>query len=310
MALLDRFYTREDFHQSVEYAKVMEGIGWCSIPVDGSRFVIKPLGPIALSKMQRPRVINVNKIRELCRKLNVVHFILEPAPLSILIDKAGKKHVLSFLTPKDQMAAQKILRSCGLYKTNEHYAHTKTALIDIASSLNDVIKSLPAKTRYNIKVAKRSEVSYATTLFSAVTKKQKQDFFSLLTRWSKEKKIFGFSNDFLETVMNSFPTTGWLITAYSQDEFLGAMMVFVHDRIGYYFYTATSSKGKLFHVPTGLTQEALKLSQEKGADIFDFCSVYDERYPNEHPRWKGFTTFKERFHPLSVYYPPSFARWF
>jgi lipid II:glycine glycyltransferase (peptidoglycan interpeptide bridge formation enzyme) len=310
MTLLDRLYEREDFHQSTEYAQVMEAIGWSSIPVSGSRFAIRTLGPIALSKMQRPRVINIKQIRALCRKLHVVRFILEPSPKSLFIDQHGKKHVLSFLTPTGTAKAKSVLHDAGLYPTHEHYAHTKTALIDLSASLSHVVKSLPAKTRYNIKIAGRSGVTYTTVPFSEVSAKQKQDFFSAHEKWSKEKHILGFSNPFLDTVIRAFPTTGWLITAYRGTEFLGAMMVLIHDRIGYYFYTCTTDNGKVMHVPTGLTYEALHTSKRQGADIFDFCSVYDERYPKDHPRWKGFTTFKERFKPTSLYYPSSFARWF
>ncbi len=309
MTLLDRFNSREDFHQSVQYAAVMEGIGWCSLPVSGSRFAIRPVGPVALSKMQRPKVIDVRKIRALCRKLHVVHFIVEPSLKSILIDQNGKKHTLSFVTEADQHSAKKMLSQAGLHLTKERYAHSKTALVDLSPPMEDVILKFPAKTRYNIKLSKRSGVSYESISFANVSAQVKQDFFTLHSRWSKEKHILGFSNSFLDTVMHSFPTKGWLIKASMGEEFMGAMMVLLHDRIGYYFYTCTSEQGKLQHVPTGLTYEAMKLAKDNGADIFDFCSVYDERYPNDHPRWKGFTTFKERFHPIPLYYPPSFGRW-
>lgn len=310
MDLLDRHASREDFHQSIEYARVMEGIGWSSIPVSGSRFAIRTLGPVALSKMQRPRIIDIPRIRELCRRLHVVRFILEPSPRSICIDTNGKKHDLSFLTPADGDRSQEILRKAGLYQIHEHYAHTKTALIDLSSPLEDIVQLFHAKTRYNIKVAKKSGVEYTAVPFSKVTAAKKQDFFSVHEKWSKEKHILGFSNPFLDIVMNSFLHTGTLITAYKEKEFLGAMMVLLHDRIGYYFYTCTSERGKSLHVPTGLAYEAIGISREQGADIFDFCSMYDERYPAEHPRWKGFTTFKERFKPTPLYYPPTFGRWF
>jgi lipid II:glycine glycyltransferase (peptidoglycan interpeptide bridge formation enzyme) len=309
MDVLDRFYRREDFHQSLSYAKVMEGIGWYTIPMGGAQIFVRQLGPVSLAKIQRPKCLDLKELGRIRKKLHIAHLIIEPPLKGELIDVNGRKHSFSFLTPQDSLLVEAKLYEAGYKITKDHFAHSKTALIDLANSLDTILAKFPSKTRYNIKISQRIICQYEVTRFADISDVELQEFFDLHTAWSKEKKVMGYTNAFLKVMARSFPQNGWLISARVDGKLAGAMMVIIHDRIGYYFYTCSSIDGRNLHIPTGLTYQAIKLSKEYGADIFDFCSVYDERYPKEHPRWKGFTTFKERFIPTPIYYPPSFDRW-
>lgn len=308
MDVLSRFYSREDFHQSIEFAQVMESIGWSSIPVAGSRIAVRQLGPVSLAKMQRAQVIHCPDLFRLRSRLRIFRFIIEPGVEGVFVDAHGERHHYSFADLQSREKARKLFTDAGFSQTKEHYAHSKTALLDLTPSLEDIVKAFPSKTRYNLKISHRLVNRYSLFRFDNLTDEEKNLFFTLHTRWATDKKVFGFSNAFLNHVFKKFQTKGWMITCRTQGEFSGGMMIIVHDRVAYYFYTCTSAKGKASHVPTGLVSEALRLAKALGADIFDFCSVYDERYPHQNPRWKGFTQFKSRFHPTEVYYPPSFSR--
>lgn len=310
MDLMTRFYSREDFHQSTAFAAVMESIGWSSIPVNQARVAVKQLGPVSLAKMQRATVIDFRELKKLRNRLHILRFILEPACAGDCIDLSGKKHKFSFLEVKSSENTIRLFSHLGFSQTKEHYAHTKTAILDLSVGMASLMSHFPSKTRYNIKIANRLLNTYKSIRFDQLTTEQKEDFFKLHTHWSSEKKIYGFSNDFLEKVITCFGPKGWMIQAVTNGKYSGGMMILIHDRIAYYFYTCTSAEGKVAHVPTGLAAAAFGQAINQGADIFDFCSVFDERFPNEHPRWRGFTQFKSRFLPVSVYYPPSFSRWF
>lgn len=309
-SLHSRFCSREDFHQSLEFAGVMEGIGWSSLPIHGSRISIRQLGPISIGKMQRAVTIDFRRIKSLRKKLCMLRTIIEPAISGRIIDLHGKSIEYSFQTQEDSQRSIKLFAENGFGISTEHYAHSKTAIIDLRDPFPEVLAHMPAKVRTNGKRADRIINSYRWTRFDAVSKTEQSDFFSLHDAWAKEKNIFGFSNHFLETVMLKFATSGWLVQAYTDDVLSGGMMVLIHDRVASYFYTCSSRLGRSTHIPTGMALHAMEYSQREGADIFDFCSVYDERYPKDHPRWKGFTEFKSRFAPIPVYYPPTFSRWF
>lgn len=308
MDLMTRFQSREDFHQSIEFASVMESIGWSSIPISGARIAVRQLGPVSLAKMQRPKVIHCLELLKLRSRLRIFRLIIEPQIEGTIVDLRNKSHVYSFSDMRTKEAALKLFMDAGFTQTKEHYAHSKTAILDLEPAIEQVVARFPAKTRYNIKISDRLVNVYKISRFDAVSDDEKSSFFSLHTRWSTEKKIFGFSNSFLNHVIEKFSRKGWMITCRTNGVFSGGMLVLIHARIAYYFYTCTSAEGKAAHVPTGLAFRALNVAKEFGADIFDFCSVYDERYPNENPRWKGFTQFKSRFAPIDVYYPPSFSR--
>ncbi len=309
MDLKHRFLSHEDFHQSTCFAKVMESIGWSSILLDGHRIAVKQVGPVSLAKMQRSTETDFVKLESLRKRLHIVRTIIEPATEGVCVDTQGKRHSYSFSDVKSSKAAVRLFEDAGYRQTSEHYAHTKTAILDLASGCDELISSFPSKTRYNIKVSDRLVNRYEVIRFDTLRESQKEQFFSLHSRWSSEKKIYGFSNSFLAYVITAFGDSGWMIQAHTNDVYSGGMLVLIHDRTAYYFYTCTSDAGKASHVPTGLASHAFQLAIENGATVFDFCSVFDERYPHEHPRWKGFTQFKARFAPVDVYYPPSFSRW-
>lgn len=307
--LLDRFCQREDLHQSFGYKKLMEKIGWSSIFVSGSYLAVRQLGPISLAKIQRPNVIDIPKLTELRKRLSVVHLIVEPGARITLVPLSGKKLQLNLLEQSDLASCAQELKKAGLRVSKEHYAHSKTMILDIQAPMPEFLQTLPQKVRYNIKQALKADVSYTTTEFSQLHADALKEFFSLHSRWSTERKIMGFSEHFLTTIFEVFASKGYLLQARVQDQLVGAMIVLIHSGVGYYYYTCTIQPGFKYQIPSGLTYHAIAVSQERGADIFDFCSVYDERYPQVTPRWKGFSEFKSRFNPVAVYYPPTFSRW-
>lgn len=309
MTLQERFCTREDFHQSVGYAKVMEAIGWCSIPVNGSRLSHRPLGPVSLAKMQRPKTIDLGKINALRTRLHMLHVIIEPTLTGTIVDGHGIRHEYSFLTDQETQKSKHLFAQEHFTTSSERYAHSKTAIIDLSENLQDVVANFPSKTRYNIRLSAKKDIHYQSVPFHTLDDSTIDEFFTMHALWSKEKHVTGYSDHFLRVVFASFASAGWMIEARDNGKLVGAMLILSHDRIGYYFYTCSSPIGRAKHVPTGMLFEALTLSKEQGADIFDFCSVYDERYPQDHPRWIGFSTFKDRFRPTPIYYPPSFHRW-
>ncbi len=307
--VVTRLSGREDFHQSVGYAKVMESIGWVSLPLSGSRIAVRPLGIASLAKMQRPKIIDLGAINRIRARLRMIHVIIEPGLSGKIIGMDGKQHAYSFLDQKGFLAAQKIFANARFRVCGERYAHSKTAVIDVADSIEDVIARFPSKTRYNVRLSAKRGVLYTSTPFQSLSQREVEEFLSMHSQWSKEKKVTGYSDAFLRIMIQSFPKNGWMIQARKDALLHGAMMVLLHDRVGYYFYTCSTPVGRDNHVPTGMLTHAVRLTKENGGDIFDFCSVYDERYPGDHPRWKGFSTFKDRFAPTPIYYPLSFDRW-
>lgn len=309
MSPLGAFATHEDLHQSASYARIMDGIGWASVPVSGSRISVRRLGPLSLAKMQRPRVIDIPKLLALRKKLLMVYLVIEPALQGVIIDKQGTSHSYDCTTPEGVTATHAILRAAGLRVTRTQYAHSKTAIIDLSKPLADVIAAFPQKARYNMKLSQKKGVTYSVRPLSSFGDEDRARFFVLHDAWSKEKNVHGYTDAFLKVTLAAFAHDGVYIQAEIDGTLAGGMFVLIHDGVAYYFYTCTSKEGRERHVPTGLLYEALKVAYAHHCAFLDFCSVYDERYPEQYKRWQGFTVFKDRFHPIPVYYPQTVARW-
>ncbi len=89
---------------------------------------------------------------------------------------------------------------------------------------------------------------------------------------------------------------------YEKEPLAGIYLVFFRDTC-FYWIAGSVKKGKRMFAPTLLVWEAMKLAKIRGALLFDFVGVWDERIPHYNPEWHGFTKFKEGFGGTVYYYP-------
>ncbi|MBI2611789.1 peptidoglycan bridge formation glycyltransferase FemA/FemB family protein [Candidatus Gottesmanbacteria bacterium] len=89
---------------------------------------------------------------------------------------------------------------------------------------------------------------------------------------------------------------------------LAGVLLLFHNSCAYYWYAASTDEGKHLFAPTLLVWETLKMSKKRGARIFDFEGMYDERFPKATNSWKGFSKFKEGFGGQIVEFLPNFCK--
>lgn len=290
MSLAEDFASRVDYHQLPSYARVMEHIGWDIVPLSSSYLFVRRVGPIAFAKFQHPEVINGKALISLQRKLHIVEIFIEPS--------------LIFGT-----IAQKNLEEAGFKKTGNHHAYTKTLICNIRGSESEVLSSFSKTTSYQMRHSQKMGVQYLVVPFGTLTQEQKREIFALHAGWSKEKKVAGYADSFLEAMWQEMQQEGRMILAYHKKKLEGALFLLTHHRVGMYFYQFSSRQARhALYIPSGMAFVAIQEAKRLGCDIFDLCSAYDERYPEENVAWKGFSTHKEHFHPTPIYYPPAFVK--
>lgn len=287
MQLLDRFSKRVDYHQTVQYATVMERIGWDAVFVSGQLLFSRRVGPIAIAKFQRPQTIDFEALSKVQKRLHIVQVFVEPG--------------LSLLPNGDEW------RKYGLHATTNHHAYTKTAILDLSMPIEKILRNCSVNIRRDIVKSEASKIRIETTQFADLTEKQRDEILALHDRWGKERSIIGYDNGFLRAIWVGFAQHGYMITAFDKEKLVGAFFLLLVNGVGLYFYVFTDPRYKQTGISSRLAIEAIKRSMEEGCDIFDFCSVFDERYPTENPRWKGFSEFKRRFHPQYIEYPQAFV---
>lgn len=260
----------------------MRQIGWQVEEKPGSRIFYRSLGPFTISKLQRPRQIDLAWLKHFRRSHHTLTTFVEPG----------------LLLPTSNLATTKLGWSV------EPFAHSCTSLVDLSGDSRQVLASFSQKTRYNITHSlKKGNVATITVPLKDINQKQKDDFFALHAAWSKQKNVIGHPLYLLTAVLKSYRNSGDLHLCYSGGELIGSLLILYHSRVGTYYAAFASDEGYRLYAPTLLTWTAMQQAQAKGCDIFDFGGIYDPRYPKMYKNWVGFTKFKSGFRPTVVSYP-------
>lgn len=283
--LVSRFAARSDLHQSPMHADVMRRIGWQVAGHPGSRIFYRPLGPLAIAKLQRPRVIDLAWLNSFRTHHHTLTTYLEPG----LSAQAG------LTTP---LPGQKLGISV------EPFAHSATSLLDLSLSDSALLASFSPKTRYNIThTLRQNNLTILSTPLSTINPKLLTDFFALHASWSRQKNVIGYSPRLLTATLASYAKHSHLHLAYHNNSLVTSLLILYHDSVATYWAAFAILPGYQTFAPTLLTWTAMQVAKTRGCDIFDFGGIYDPRYPRMYKKWQGFTKFKAGFRPTPVSYP-------
>lgn len=296
MDIIKSFQITSDYHQSVNYARLMTMIGWEVVPLRGSYLFLRRVGPISFAKWQRPATVDRPQIAKIAKQLNIVKLYLEPALVTTL--ETGE-------TTSDLGA---LLLPFGFRETTTHHAYTKTLVIDLRPDIDAVMKGFSQTSRLQIKRSQRLGVTYKKILFSQLDAGVIQQILKLHAMWRQEKQVLGYDDHFLRSLFKAFDYQGEAILAFVEEKLHGVLLLTYHAGVGQYFYQFTSKEGRdKLYLPSGLAYQGMRSAKTRGSVWFDFCSCYDERYKSENLKWRGFSEHKARFHPTPIYYPPAFV---
>ena len=271
-----------ELQQSPLYSKYIQILGWKIIRMGNVRMFYKHIPLVGgLLKIQRPR-----------------HFP-KPSLLIPIIKTYRVRTVAIEPHPKENLTAYK--RWCKELSTHckvvrSSYQPTKTLFIDVTSPEDEIFSRFTdAKQRAVRKAIK-----------NGVTVEESGDIQNFIKIKNKSGGPFGFITTF---GMDRFlpimaPDHATILLAYTDThKLVGGILLVFWEKTAYYWIAGATKQGKKLFVPTILVWEALKAAKRRGAKQFDFVGVWDERKPNEHHDWLGFTKFKEGFGGVPFYYP-------
>jgi len=263
------------------HAALMREIGWSVEGEVGSQIFYRPLGPLSITKIQRPKNLDLTWLKQFRQTHHTLTTFIEPGLTTSLPDKK-----LGFPV--------------------EPFAHSCTSLIDLLPSETVILNSFSQKVRYNIvHTLKKSSLSITTTQLGKLTAEQKSAFFALHHDWSKQKNVIGYSTQLLNGILKVFAKHGDLHLCYRDDQLVACLLVLYHDDVATYWAAFASQDGYKSFAPTLLTWTAIQIAKKCKCEIFDFGGIFDPRYPKMYKRWVGFTKFKSGFNPTVVSYPPT-----
>lgn len=154
-----------------------------------------------------------------------------------------------------------------------------------------LLKSMKAKTRYNIRLAEKKGV----VVKEVSTDKGYEIFEKLYFETCKRQHYKGHTPLYHRTIWNSLKDSqAHILVAFLNETPLAAYELLIFkDRI-YYLYGGSSLLHKNVMAPNLLMWEAIKMGKKYGATLFDMWGSLDPNYSESHP-WAGFTRFKEGY---------------
>lgn len=261
-----------DIRQTAKYAKYLKKIGWQVERIGEINYFIKKFPLIgSVIKIQRPENITIKKIQNLAKKHHAFQIIIEP---------------------KTQLDAN-FLENVGFRLSRNPYLPTKTLHLDLTKTQNELFSQLKKDSKYALRKTENLKMKEATNVENfrnswkrAVSWKR---YIPSIKKLTNLKKTFGKNVLFLT----------------SKDGSAGAIFL-IGDKIAHYWQAFSNEKGRKKLVQYRIVWEGILWAKTKGAKIFDFEGIYDNRFPDK--KWKGFTHFKKSFGGHEVKYPGAFVK--
>lgn len=275
-----------DIRQSKSWADYMKSIGWRVEKAGQINLFIRkfPYLPFSIIKVQHQKgKIDFKKFDQIAKKHNALAVVIEP-------------HNQDF----DSMKFKKN----GFVNSKLLYAHTCTYKIYLTKSDKNIFNNFSKNAQRNIKKAEQNNLKIIILENKKDDLKTKEVFYDLMRQLEKTKKIYTLSQKEFYKKAEYFKDSSIFLFAYHQNQAIAALWLGTFNKTITYMHTGINEKGYKLNANYLLVWEGIKWAKKRGIKIWDFDAVFDKRYPKEHPRWKGFSEFKSRFHGEYIEYPP------
>jgi len=230
------------------------------------------------------------------------------------LHEIGKKYRCVFiqLEPNERYKEEyeKQLYALGLQKA-AHPLFTKyTFILDLEKSEEELMENLHPKTRYNIRVAQKHNV----TVSERNTDETFRTYLAITDETTKRQKFFAHTSDYHTLQWQVLPhvakspfnelSSHLLVGTYNMKTLVTWILFVFKDSI-YYPYGASSSEHRETMASTLMMWEAIKFGKKLGLKKFDMWGALGTE-PDEHDSWYGFHRFKQGFRPEHVEFVGSY----
>jgi lipid II:glycine glycyltransferase (peptidoglycan interpeptide bridge formation enzyme) len=239
-----------------------------SLPLVGSYWFC-PRGPIGKNEKAW---LNLGMVFNKARENKVGWLRLEPQD----------KNLISF--------AQKEFPFKILKAPNNHEPE-ETLMINLSKNLDQILKEMKSKTRYNIRLSQKKEI----LIKEDFDKNDFENFWRLLEETSKRDKINLHPKRYYQEMLRAIPRDKIkLITAYFKKEMVAGIIVSFYGGVATYLHGASSSHFRNLMANYGLQWRAIEMAKEMGMKKYDLGGTAINLNKKN---WQGITKFKRGFCP-------------
>jgi hypothetical protein len=292
---LEKARDPRQFPQWIEYLKK---IGWEIRMISGSGVAVRrlPLGRSVI-KVQHPvGKLDLKKINALSREEHALLTLIEPGVVANS-DEDFKKN--------------------GYRVGRMHIATTATTRIDLRQSLGEIFSDFSENTKRNIRKSEKNQLKIVEIKLKKEkdNKKDWDKFYALFKNLSQKRGFYISSYEELYKKMLAFSTGSSLLFAYAPNdpEPIAAVWWAYYGNVCFYVQTGIIDKGYEMLANYLLVWELLQRAKKRKLEVFDFESIYDDRYPNEFKNTKGYSEFKKKFGGEVILFPKCWIKcspWF
>jgi len=264
----------KDLRQSDEYANFMSRIGWQIPEIPKSKFqmFIKRFGFLTVAKIRRAREItDWGELKNILNKYRINMCRIDPETADV---KEYKNN--GFKLEKNQMVA------------------TKTLLLDLTGSENELLMEFKTETRRKLK----RDVNYEIRNMNNF-----DEFYEILKNGYREIDVWCPSKSEYQALIDSFEKKCFCVTIDNK----AGCLVIIHKQVAEYYYASATKMGKAENLPYVIAWMAINEARHRGAKVWDWNGLYDDRYPEN--RYIGFSFFKKRFGGVEMEFPGGFLGW-
>lgn len=266
------------FLQSKEWLGFQKSLGRKVWDVSGINIIEHNL-PFKKSYLYSPRCGGnflseqfLNKVKEIAEQENAIFLKVEPA-----YRQAGLQEKID-------------LKDSGFKKSN-NIQPTKTIILDITKSEQELSNQMHYKTRYNIKLAEKKEI---------LIKKDKSKFeyfWKLMQETTERDKFRSHPKEYYRKMLE-IPGIE-LFVAEFQNKIIAANIIVFWGKIAIYLHGASDYEHRNLMAPHLLQWEQIQEAKKRRCTEYDFWGIDEQK-------WPGVTRFKKGFGGQEISYPGAF----
>lgn len=239
----------------------------------GQNYFYIPRGPVISQdhKLQTAEILKLlfKKIKELAAKDKSIFLKVEPTHL-----------------PVDNLINL-------VFKKSEAIQPTETLILDLSKSEQELLAQMKQKTRYNIRLAEKKEVTI-NKVQGTINKVQFEEFWRLMKGTAQRQKISNFPKNYYSKMVKVLDQEGILklFLAEYKGNIIAANLVAFFGNFAYYLFGGQSYEFREVMAPHLLQWHQILEAKRQGKRFYDFWGVSRTK-----KSWQGITRFKTGFAP-------------
>lgn len=203
------------------------------------------------------------------------------------------------MEPLSDVVVELVFRK-GIKRSKKYIQPTKTVIVNLNLSEEELLSQMRHKTRYNIKIAERNQVKVEDS-------NELDAFWELLKKTSKRDGFYSHEKDYYKKLLalNGELKTD-LILAYYENKPVAGAIILCYGDTGYYLHGASDYNYRHLMAPYALHWEIIKALKGQNSKFEIRNSKFYDLWGIDAQKWPGVTRFKLGWRGDTKEYPGSF----